>query len=54
MQLTSTATIDPDLPLSRCIRDIQALQGHIGVGRAMLELAAQMSLGLAPFPHPLV
>ena len=54
MQLTCTATIDPHLPLSRCIRDIQALQGHIGVGRATLELAAQTSLGLANVPHPLV
>jgi alkylation response protein AidB-like acyl-CoA dehydrogenase len=54
MQLANTATIDPDLPLSRCVRDIQALQGHIGVGRATLELAAQMSLGIATVPDPLV
>jgi alkylation response protein AidB-like acyl-CoA dehydrogenase len=45
-RLTGTTTVDPDHPLSRCSRDVLALQGHIGTCRRSIEVAAQYQFGI--------
>ena len=45
-RLTGTATVDPNHPLSRCSRDVLALQGHIGTCRRSIEMAAEYQFGI--------
>ncbi len=52
-QLAATAVTAQNHRLSRCLRDAHALRGHISTGAAVIELAAQVSLGQAS-PNMLV
>jgi alkylation response protein AidB-like acyl-CoA dehydrogenase len=45
-RLTGTTTVDPSHPLSRCSRDVLALQGHIGTCRRSIEMAAEYQFGI--------
>lgn len=45
-RLTGTTTVDPNHPLSRCSRDVLALQGHIGTCRRSIEMAAEYQFGI--------
>ena len=45
-RLTGTTTVDPNHALSRCSRDVLALQGHIGTCRQSIEMAAEYQFGL--------
>jgi len=45
-RLTGTTTVDPKHPLSRCSRDVLALQGHIGTCRRSIEMAAEYQCGI--------
>lgn len=45
-RLTGTTTVDPNHPLSRCSRDVLALQGHIGTCRQSIEIAAEYQFGI--------
>lgn len=52
-RLAGTAVTSQKHRLARCLRDAHALRGHIATGGAVIELAAQISLGLAT-PNMLV